>query len=184
MSTSALSSTSTLLPPSFAFPAHYSFPPFFTKQIAATTRQSQLQSWSAFIQAYCRHHRIFQLSLIDAVDTELFWNKRLGKRLALADAKEVLSWMCSPEGGERAEWIADRVAGRGKTKDAGASRVWVYWKRPEEWAGLIEGWVDATGQKNTVLTLFEIVESDATRDQGMLMAASSCVSRLGRRDFR
>jgi len=73
--------------------------------------------------------------------------------------------MCKPEGGERAEWIADKAAGRGKTKDAGGSRAWIYWKRPEEWAGLVEGWVDATGQKNTVLTLYELTESDATRDQ-------------------
>lgn len=120
---------------SFQFPPHYSFPPFFTIQPNVTTRQSQLHSWSALIQSYARHHRLFQLSLVDALDTDLFYNRVLGRRLALRDAREVLSWMASPDGGQRVEWV-------GGEKDGGkAGRCWVYWRRPEEWAGVIEDWV-------------------------------------------
>ncbi|KAF2460930.1 ESCRT-II complex component [Lineolata rhizophorae] len=149
----------------FAFPPHYSFPPFFTLQPALTTRASQLHSWSQLIQAYCRHRRLFALSLVDAVDTDLFCNAALGRRLSLRDAREVIAWMCGKEGGERAEWIGAGNAAKGKEGAEARAACWVFWRRPEEWAGVIEGWVDATGQKNTVLTLYELLESDATKSQ-------------------
>ncbi|EKG19426.1 ESCRT-II complex vps25 subunit [Macrophomina phaseolina MS6] len=149
----------------YKFPPHYSFPPFFTIQPVAATKASQLASWSAHIQAYCRHHRMFQLSLIDALDTDLFHNKKINKRLALRDAREVISYMAGPEGGHRAEWVDGEKKGKNMDSGTEAGRVWVYWRRPEEWASLIEGWVDATGQKNTVLTLYELTESDATASQ-------------------
>jgi ESCRT-II complex subunit len=68
--------------------------------------------------------------------------------------------MASPAGGERVEWVG---VAKGKTSE----RCWVYWRRPEEWAGVVEGWVEGTGQKGTVLTLYEIGEGDASRGQGM-----------------
>lgn len=47
----------------------------------------------------------------------------------------MLDWMAKPEedggGGRRAEWID----GGDKTV------VWVWWRRPEEWAGLLADWV-------------------------------------------
>lgn len=120
----------------FAFPPTYSFPPFFTPQPNTSTRASQLQKWSSLIQSWCRHHRIYRLSLIDAIDSPLFHNATLRKRLGLGEARAVLDWMARPEedggGGRRAEW----VDGGDKTV------VWVWWKRPEEWAGLLVDWVD------------------------------------------
>ncbi|KAK8166801.1 putative vacuolar protein-sorting-associated protein [Phyllosticta citrichinensis] len=151
---------------SFNYPPHYSFPPFFTLQPVLSTRTSQLASWSAFIQSYCRHQRRFVLSLVDALDSDLFWNRRIGKRLSAQDARAVLSYMASAEGGYRAEWVDGAADGGGGGGGAGAAAaVWIYWRRPEEWAGVLEGWVDATGQKNTVLTLYELTESDATASQ-------------------
>ena len=77
----------------------------------------------------------------------------------------------------RAEWI-----GKGEEK----SVCWIWWRNAEEWAGVIATWVsclfcilqidimlivvmqvEETGQKNTVLTLYELTESDATTGQGM-----------------
>lgn len=40
--------------------------------------------------------------------------------------------MAGKEGGGRAEWI-------GEGESAGS--VWVFWKRPEEWAEVLSGWV-------------------------------------------
>ena len=121
----------------FPFPPTYSFPPFFTPQPNSSTRHSQLQKWSSLIQAWCRHHRMYKLSLIDAVDTPLFHNTALHKRISLADARAILEWMALSEddaaggGGKRAEWIA----GTGKTV------AWIWWKRPEEWAEVVLDWV-------------------------------------------
>jgi ESCRT-II complex subunit VPS25 len=165
-------STTSTLPPTqttptgFQFPPHYSFPPFFTLQPTASTRSSQLTSWSTLIQTYCRHNRIFSLSLVDALNTPLFHNATLRRRLNLRDAKAILTWMSTPEGGNRAEYIS---AG-GKKKTVAASeddggRFWIYWRRPDEWSGVLEEWVERTGQKGTVLTLYEIVEGDASRKE-------------------
>ncbi|KAE9377153.1 ESCRT-II-domain-containing protein [Stipitochalara longipes BDJ] len=142
----------------FPFPSSYSFPPFFTRQPNTSTHHAQLQKWSSLIQSYCRHHRLFKLSLTDSLDSELFYNKQIGKRLGREDAREVVDFM-RREG--RAEWIGD---GKGKGSGEGGE-FWVWWRNVEEWAGLIAEWVDETAQKNTVLTLYELTESEATLSQ-------------------
>jgi ESCRT-II complex subunit VPS25 len=160
-------STTSTLPPSFQFPPHYSFPPFFTLQPTASTRSSQLTSWSTLIQSYCRHNRIFALSLVDALNTPLFHNATLRRRLNLRDAKAILTWMSSPEGGNRAEYISSDKSSKKKTaaSDDDGGRFWIYWRRPDEWSAALEEWVERTGQKGTVLTLYEIVEGDASRKE-------------------
>ena len=140
--------------PEFVFPKTYSFPPFFTAQPNTLTRASQLRRWSSLIQAYCRHHRLFKLSLVDALESPLFHNSTLKKRLGAKDAKEVIGYMASNEGEERAEWIGPDKA-----------MAWIWWRKPEEWASLLEHWVEDTGQKGTVLTLYELIEGEATQKQ-------------------
>lgn len=89
-----------------------------------------------------------------------------------------MDWMAKSEedggGGRRAEWIsggAGAVSGTGE--GAGGSGVggavaagkivaWIWWRRPEEWAELLADWAEETGQKNTVLTLYELMEGEAT----------------------
>jgi ESCRT-II complex subunit VPS25 len=116
----------------FSFPRDYHFPPFFTRQPQRTTFHAQCQKWSSLIQAYCRAHRIWKLSLVDALDTDLFYNKRLGKRLSMADAREVVEFM-RVEG--RAEWIGKPGSG----EEGGTA--WIWWRTPEEWAIAIAEWV-------------------------------------------
>jgi len=138
----------------FVFPQSYSFPPFFSLQPTLQTRQAQLRKWSILIQKYCRHHRTFELSIIDALDTPLFHNTALKKRLSLKDVKEAVDYMASQEGDERAEWLSPEK-----------SSAWVWWRKPEEWANLIAAWVEETGQKGVVLTLYELVAGEATEKQ-------------------
>lgn len=38
--------------------------------------------------------------------------------------------------------------------------VWVYWKSIDEWGDAIWDWVDSTGQKGGVLTVYELVEGE------------------------
>ncbi|KAI1504670.1 ESCRT-II complex, vps25 subunit [Biscogniauxia marginata] len=199
-STSAVAAAAAAAPPSpspstpatFEFPREYHFPPFFTRQTNLTTRHSQLEKWAALVLAYCRHHRIYRLALsyAGAPHEELFHNRRIGRRLSPADAREVFDHMRRDgraeyvvPGGERGGGgglgglvggiTGDRDRGedeRGGGGGAGGGGggeggdvVWVYWKTPEEWAGLIEAWVEDTAQKNTVLTLYELTEGEGTR---------------------
>lgn len=154
--------TSSLPLTEFPFPPHYAFPPFYTLQPIPSTRSSQLLSWSSLILSYCRFHRLFTLNLTDTLSTPLFHNAHLNKRLNAQDARAVLDWMASKEGGERVEWIRESKGDEGRE-----ARCWVYWKRPEEWGNLVLEWVEETAQRGSVLTLYELVEGDATRSQGV-----------------
>lgn len=173
----------------FTFPREYSFPPFFSRQPNIDTHHSQLATWSDIILAYCKHHRLFKLSLSAAVPSssssaaaptsdpaarsphsgnagadngaagprveELFHNKKLNKRLSLSDAREVIEFM-RRDG--RAEYVG------GGTGDGDV--VWVYWRTPEEWASLVEAWVEETGHKGAVVTLYELIEGEDTKRAG------------------
>jgi ESCRT-II complex subunit VPS25 len=178
------STTATTDPTAFQFPAIYSFPPFYTLQPNPTTRSSQLSSWSALIQSYCQHAHLFSLTLADALSTPLFSNTRISRQLSLRDAKAVITYMTTSEGGNRAEWITTGKAAKGG-EDGASGRCYIYWRRPEEWAACLEEWVERTGQKGTVLTLYELTESDSTRreafwgmDGGLLnKSLAVCVKR-------
>lgn len=146
----------------FNFPSRYSYPPFFTAQPTHSTRQAQLQRWSDLIQRYCRHHKIYLLHLQTALDTPLFHNAALRKRLTLADARAVIDFMATSStpgesgGGDgRAEWVEGSQRGS----------AWIWWRKPEEWGNLIAAWVEETGQKGVVLTLYELVEGETTTQQ-------------------
>ncbi|KAJ5595373.1 uncharacterized protein N7459_001581 [Penicillium hispanicum] len=146
-------------PAPFAFPRTYNFPPFFSPQPNTDTRHSQLQKWSSLIQAWCRHHRMYRLSLVEAIESPLFHNAALRKRLDLREARAVLDWMAKSEeeggGGRRAEWIEASAAG---ANQAPKTVAWVWWRRPEEWADVIADWVEGTGQRGAVLTVYELIE--------------------------
>jgi ESCRT-II complex subunit VPS25 len=175
----------------FTWPREYSFPPFFTRQTNLTTLHAQLTKWSALVLSYCAYHRIFKLSLSEAAGTatsatavsilsglhsaeetqhanveELFHNRRLHRRLSYADIREVMDFM-RKEG--RVEYVSS--SGSSGSAGAGGDVVWVYWRTPEEWAGLVERWVEETAQKGTVLTLYELTQGEGVRGTGELLEA-------------
>ncbi|KAH6894379.1 ESCRT-II complex subunit-domain-containing protein [Thelonectria olida] len=135
----------------FVWPREHDFPPFYTKQTNLTTLHAQHKKWSSLVLAYARHHRIFRLALSSAADSDLFFNRRLERRLQLDDIRDVVEFM-------RKDGLAEYVGG-GNTGDV----IFVYWRKPEEWAGLVESYVEETGQKGSVLTVYELVEGDGTK---------------------
>ncbi|KAF8474708.1 ESCRT-II complex subunit-domain-containing protein [Kalaharituber pfeilii] len=154
--------------PDDIFPPQYTFPPFFTRQPNETTWAHQRATWAQFILAYCRRKKLWRLNVWDALETEMFWNKAINRRLKHADALAVLDHMAA-EGS--IEWDKAGASGRsggsgnGSASTAGKTSAIVWWRKPEEWATLIHDWVDSTGQKNAVLTLYEIAEGDLTTSQ-------------------
>lgn len=140
--------------PPFPFPREYHFPAFFTRQTNLTTHHAQLIKWSALVLAYARHHRLFRLHLSAAADSDLFRNRRIDRRLGPADIRELLDFM-RKDG--RAEYVA---------KDSPGDVVFIYWRKPEEWAAVVEGYVEETGQKGSVLTVYELTEGEGTRGTG------------------
>jgi ESCRT-II complex subunit VPS25 len=140
----------------YPFPSLYDYGPMWTLQRNLTVLNSQLKQWSNLVQSYCRHHRLFRLTLADALKTPLFHNAQMHKRLSARDVQRVLDFMAGPDGGRRAEWVG---------KEGERSSAWIYWRRPEEWADMVAGWVEETGQKGVVLTLWELREGESTISQ-------------------
>ncbi|KAK4463856.1 vacuolar protein-sorting-associated protein 25 [Cladorrhinum samala] len=150
-------------PAPFQFPREYSFPPFFTPQTNLTTHHAQQTKWAALVLAYCRHYRIFRLSISPSPATassqsapphdtsDLFHNKQLNRRLSPAHIRSVIDFL-RKDG--RAEYLDPKGSG---------DVAYVYWQTPEEWAGIIESWVEGTAQKGSVLTVYELVEGENTR---------------------
>ncbi|KAF5569888.1 hypothetical protein H9Q69_003766 [Fusarium xylarioides] len=136
---------------SFTFPREYHFPAFFTRQTNLTTLHAQRNKWSDLILAYARHNRIFRLSLSEAADSDLFVNRKLDRRLQFDDIRDVISFMHTDG---RVEYVGGKTTG---------DVVFLYWRKPEEWAELVENYVEETGQKGSVLTVYELVEGDGTK---------------------
>ncbi|KAK4190738.1 ESCRT-II complex subunit [Podospora australis] len=173
----------------FVFPREYYFPPFFTRQTNLTTHHAQLTKWSSLILSYCRHHRLFKISLSDFAEKDLFFNKQLNRRLSLSDIREVIDFMRKND--NRAEYADSDQKNGGAGKDGagggGGDIVWIYWRTPEEWASLVESWVEGTAQKGTVLTVYELTEGEGTRgtefwgiDQELLLKALQILVKRGK----
>jgi len=138
----------------FSFPTYTTFPPFYTLQPNLTTRARQLSLWSQLILSYAAHARLFRLSL-SSPPPDLFANPSIHRGLSEPDIRAVLDHMAFPANGSRVEWIP---AG---SKSERSASCWVYWRTLAEWADLIYGWVDETGQKGSVLTVYELREGEA-----------------------
>lgn len=145
-------------PPTSAFtpPTYTTFPPFYTLQPNFTTRARQLALWSNLILSHCASHNTYRLSL-SSPPANLFSNPTIHRALSEPDIRTVLDHMSLPANGSRVEWIAG---------SGGKTSVWVYWRTLAEWADLIYGWVDETGQKGAVLTVYELREGEAVLANG------------------
>ncbi|KAK3995834.1 ESCRT-II complex subunit [Cladorrhinum sp. PSN332] len=150
-----MSSSSAPITP-FQFPREHSFPPFFTPQTNLTTHHAQQTKWTALVLSYCRHHRIFKLSLSDSLNSDLFSNSKLNRRVSPAHQRSIIDFL-RKDG--RAEYVVESKSPAG----GGGDIVYIYWRTPEEWAGIIESWVDETAQKGQVLTVYELLEGENTR---------------------
>lgn len=154
--------TSTTAPPgtgsatTFNFPTYTTFPPFYTLQPNLTTRARQLALWSQLILSFTAHNRLYRLSL-SSPPPDLFANPAIRRDLSEPDIRAVLDHMALPANGSRVEWIPPAGGSRGER----SASCWVYWRTLAEWADLIYGWVDETGQKGSVLTVYELREGEA-----------------------
>jgi ESCRT-II complex subunit VPS25 len=107
------------------------------------------------IVSYCAHHRIFRLAL-SSPPADLFSNPTIKRSLKAADIKTVLEHMSQPANGPRIEWITPTTRGES------SNSCYVYWKTPAEWADVIYGFVEDTGQKGAVLTIYELREGESS----------------------
>ncbi|KAG7286152.1 hypothetical protein NEMBOFW57_008456 [Staphylotrichum longicolle] len=119
--------------------------------------------------------------------TELFHNKRINRRLALPDIRAVIDFLRKDGRAEYVSPPSSSSTANSSSAEGGGDIAWIYWRTPEEWAALVEEWVDATGQKGSVLTVYELVEGDGTvgaefhgLDQELLLKALGVLVKRGK----
>lgn len=139
-------------PPSSDITAIRSYPPFYTLQPNLTTRARQLELWSSLITSHCAAKHIFRIS-VSSPPSDLFSNPTIKRSLKAADIKTVLDSM-----GKAVEWVS---------ADKSACLLW--WRSVEEWADALIQWVEGTGQKGAVLTVYELRETGDWRGMEEVM---------------
>lgn len=135
-------------------PDFFNYPPYFTLQPVRDTREKQVQLWKELILNYCKHHKIFIVSLEE--EFPLFSNPAIDRKLSYEAKKVFLSALVS-EG--RAEWL-----------DKGQKNCLILWRRIQDWAEYILKFVRENGLEDGVMTLEEIrsgVESRGTELAGI-----------------
>ncbi|KAL6072153.1 Vacuolar protein-sorting-associated protein 25 [Balamuthia mandrillaris] len=169
----ASSSSSSSSSSSFSFPWFHESPPFYTLQPVLNTRKKQLELWANLVLDYCQHFRIYELGVADAAQHPLFCNTRINRRLngeALVHVFEHLVQLGN------AEW-----ADKERTKLA------IFWRTPMQWADQIYKWVNENGLTGTVMTVYELREGPAAKDQefsgldqGVLVKALQILEKQGK----
>ncbi|XP_042199289.1 vacuolar protein-sorting-associated protein 25 [Callorhinchus milii] len=136
---------------SFPWPWQYNFPPFFTLQPNVNTQHKQLAAWCSVVLAYFRYHKLHQLDVLEAQESQLFNNKRIQRKLS-TEAIQVVLEDLRKKG--NLEWI-----------DKNKTRCLIMWRRPEEWGKLVYQWVSKNGMTNSVFTLYELSNGDDTEGE-------------------
>ncbi|RIA91711.1 ESCRT-II complex subunit-domain-containing protein [Glomus cerebriforme] len=161
---------------SFSFPSIHNFPPFYTLQPTQTTWQNQAALWSEIILAYYRHHKLYRLELFESLNSELFNfnnNQGIKRRLRLETLQAIIDTMVKRG---TAEW---------ESPPKKVSAI-IYWRKPEEWANLINNWILETGMSNSIVTVYEIAHGESSEgfefhglDQTILMKALDILVKKG-----
>ncbi|KAI0664498.1 ESCRT-II complex vps25 subunit [Cubamyces menziesii] len=134
----------------FLLPSIHAAPPFFTQQPNPRTQAVVAQNWTRLILSYARHKRLFMIRAEDADVPGSEWdevlrNPRINRRLLSPHLSAIL-----------ADMVAKGHAVYEPPRQT--SSVLLYWRTPEEWAQVLYDWANSTGQLNTIMTFYEIIE--------------------------
>lgn len=134
------------------WPWQYSFPPFFTLQPQAETRAKQVSAWKSLILDYCRQSKTFIIDVREAGQLPLFNNSTINRKLEKSVIISILSEL--------------QKNGNAFTTDNKNKYRWeIYWHTLDEWASLIYDYVANKGFQNSVLTLYELTQSDDVQEE-------------------
>lgn len=141
-----------------SLPAIHSFRPFFTRQPNVTTLASQLRHWSTIIVRYCAHNHVFSLTSADLTPNfVLFHNPEIRKRCSQDFISHIVSHLLSIGLAQSRTTVGEA----GSTSQPSTSEgIYMWWKSANEWATLVENWVESTAQRGSVFTIYELREGD------------------------
>ena len=152
--------TGSISPNGYSFPRIFSFKPLFSKQPNVATSASQFRHWSTIVRGYCASHHIFILHASDLTPAHpLFHNAQIKRRCPPDLIRQIIAHLATTDHAESAVPLA-----KNRPHDASGT-TFIWWRSRQEWAALVENWVDNTAQKGSVFTMFELREGDPVRGQ-------------------
>jgi ESCRT-II complex subunit VPS25 len=101
--------------------------------------------WESLITAFLRHLGKFQINIIDSLESPLFYNRTISRRLTEMNLRTVLDFMVSTG---HAEW-----------EDEFRVRCRILWRTYAEWIDLFTNWAVSIGKRNEVFTVYELIEN-------------------------
>ncbi|KZV69702.1 ESCRT-II complex vps25 subunit [Peniophora sp. CONT] len=145
-----MSRSTHLLPSGYLLPSIHAAEPFFAQQPNPQTQAVALDHWTRLILGYARHRKLFFLRVedVDAPEgewTEVLRNDRIKRKVKGGYLEHILAHL-----------VTKGVAAYEPPKQTRS--VLLYWRLPEEWAEVLHEWAVNTGQMNTILTFYEIME--------------------------
>lgn len=151
-------------------PAIYNFPPFFTKQPNKRVHEIQLQSWSQLVAEYCEWYGIWVISKDGVVGDgkrerrhEIFRNETIGRGLKQEFIEEIMEYMVSVDA---AHWYnKDQMNNYPKRSEMKKEMAVVLWKSLLWWAEQVARFVQRTGNENSVMTMFELLQGELSRSE-------------------
>lgn len=113
------------------------------------------------VLGHCEAKRIFSLDCSTVSDP--FVNESINRKASPDLIREILNYMAEnsiqnyiPNNLHNA--LLDRAEWQGKNSNT----CLIYWKNPEEWAGLIYGHIRDSGQIGSIVTVYELFQGDET----------------------
>lgn len=104
---------------------------------------------------------------------DLFTNSTINRSLKLDTLREIVDFMVLQN---EAEYLSKK-----------REEALIYWRRPEEWAAALSGYIGETGQNGSVLTIYELTEAEEAMnteiykmDKTMLRKVVDVLAKKGR----
>mmetsp|Transcript_31339 Transcript_31339/g.35669 ORF Transcript_31339/g.35669 Transcript_31339/m.35669 type:complete len:181 (+) Transcript_31339:32-574(+) len=148
----------------FQFPDYFNWPCFFTIQPNLTTRKRQMEQWNDLIASYSKEKKIFKFNIDDSVDSELFSNPSIKRKLGKDGLIQVVDELVNQG---RAEYESDAK-----------SVFFVYWKSVDEWSDIILRWVRTAGRVGSVETINGLLEGEETEGEAFTILPYEIIIRV------
>ncbi|KAK8885576.1 Vacuolar protein-sorting-associated protein 25 [Tritrichomonas musculus] len=137
----------------YKFPPIHDFPPFYTfQEDSHEASRIQVSAWTDIIMKYKKSQKKDTLDLDKELDSDLFNNKAIKRKMSMDDAIKIVSIMVDSQ---NAEYI----------DPSNKKKVKLITRKPGEWAEIIFRWATEKSLRNTVITFYEIAEGDDSADQ-------------------
>lgn len=119
---------------------------FLRLQPHAETRAKQISAWRNLLLEYCKATKKCTIDIREASGLPVFNNTNINRKLDPAFILAILSDL--------------QRTGNAAALDKQKNRWEVYWHTLDEWGSLVYNYVNGKGFVNTVMTLYELTQSD------------------------